>query len=214
MGLGNMPDTHLLNRASLAKYLRESMSGDAVLCIYYFRFDDAKRRTFREFIKSVILQCALADMDYATRLLKPLFVDHGHGSCEPRLDALLAVLERLLRHCRQCYLVVDALDECTDTHLLCEWISDVQRWRFDTVHLFLTSRVFPHLQATLQNLRFTDIEFDNDEVDKDIARHIERVLRDDTKLSALSGDLKHEIKTRLVEGGNGMSVPCISGHRT
>lgn len=198
--------------ASVVEHLRHISPASALICMYYFRFDDARRRTFHEFIKSLVFQCCLADPDYSTQLLEPFYADHGYGSCEPRLDFLVSVLRKLLlrrdNDQQQCYITVDALDECSDIPLLCGWIADTRLWRFNTVHLLLTSRVLPVIQEVLKGKlsKFISVSFEDEKVDLDIARHVEHTLQNDPKLSGFPQHLKAEIKTRLVEGAKGMSV--------
>lgn len=100
--------------------------------------------------------------------------------------------------------MVDALDECSDPDVLCTWIRDTQRWRFETVHLLFTSRTFPKIEAVLSNVKFVDIPFQNEQVDEDIARHVDTVLQCDRKLSTLPRHLQLKIKDSLVEGAKGM----------
>lgn len=49
--------------SSIIERVRATKSDETVLCVYYFRFDDPRRRKFHEFVASMVLQCSLADLD-------------------------------------------------------------------------------------------------------------------------------------------------------
>lgn len=62
------------------------------------------------------------------------------GSEEPEVGDLLSVLEDMLRSFDDIFIVIDALDECTDKNDLVSRIEQLNQWDLSSLHVLLTSR--------------------------------------------------------------------------
>jgi hypothetical protein len=108
----------------------------------------------------------------------------------------------------QTYIVLDALDECTDRAELMSIFESIAGWHLDGLHLLVTSRRERDIESALERL-VKDKEIiclQSKLVDEDIRRYIHQRLSTDKKLEKWSKDpdIVREIDTALMKGAKGM----------
>ncbi|KAF8527663.1 hypothetical protein JB92DRAFT_2698293, partial [Gautieria morchelliformis] len=133
-----------------------------------------------------------------------LFSDKGNGQGSLSPEELKSTLKSIISTFEDVYIILDALDECTDRHRFLGLIKEIQGWNFDTLHLLATSREEHDIEKTLRDLVSHQVSMDEGLVDSDIRRYVSRKLEDDNKLSKYSAEKKETIKTTLIDGAHGM----------
>src|SRR5580700_7818653 len=90
-------------------------SGLASLAIFYYNFAEDSKKDLRGLLSSVLVQLCHQSDSYRDVLSK-FYSEHEGGSKAPSDDALVRCLKELLSLPGQApvYLVVDALDECSN----------------------------------------------------------------------------------------------------
>lgn len=121
----------------------------------------------------------------------------------PPTEELLGVLRHILQSFQRAYIVVDALDECTDQEELFDFLKTVRSWNMESLCVLVTSRDEPNIRNALNPERNQEVPLQNPAVDEDIALLIAETLDKDAKLQEWS-DMFPEIKAKLTEGAKGM----------
>ena len=106
------------------------------------------------------------------------------------------------RYFDKVYVVLDALDECTERHILLPTLRDLMSRK--TVSLFLTSRNHQDIVAELSNVDIIALSIESCEVAMDVDLFVTQRLEVEPFLRSLSAELKQEITDTLVEGAKGM----------
>ena len=115
----------------------------------------------------------------------------------------------------QSYIVLDALDECTDRAELMDILERIAGWKLEESHLLVTSRKERDIEISLE--RSVDdqntICLQSKLVDKDILIYVRQRLSDDKSLSKWQKDpnIRYEIETALTKGACGMYVYLLIG---
>ena len=171
----------------------------AALAFYYFDFtNDVKTKTL-SCLRSIILQ--LAEQTADTTSLQALQRAYAMGT--PPIQEFLDVLKSILCKHDRVYVVVDALDECTDQEELFDLLNSIRDWRLECLSILVTSRNEPDIRECLHPASKQEIYLRNSAVDKDIRRFIIETLQKDKRLQDWS-DIFPEIEEALTNGAHGM----------
>lgn len=143
----------------------------------------------------------------------PTSLEHLFSSCEkgqrqPPLDSLLEVLRHTIQEFPQSYIILDALDECTDRAELTAILERMAGWNLDESHLLVTSRKEHDIQMSLESIIDTQntICLESKLVDRDILTYVRHTLSTDKSLSKWQKDpaIREEIESALIKGAHGM----------
>jgi hypothetical protein len=108
------------------------------------------------------------------------------------------------------YVVLDALDECTQRQELMDVLETMAGWRLDNVHLLMTSRKERDIESSLESyVKEEDtVCLQRDVVDRDIQRYVQQRLSNDKALAKWNKDaiVRQEIEAALMNGARGMYV--------
>lgn len=102
------------------------------------------------------------------------------------------------------YILLDALDECTDQENLLEFIKAFMDWDIDTLRVLTTSRKENDITTALEPLVTCQLSIQSALVDADIRVHILERLSNDPKLKRWPVDIQKEIGHALTRGAKGM----------
>jgi hypothetical protein len=126
------------------------------------------------------------------------------------VHALLKATQQAAQDFTQVYVVLDALDECTQRSELMDILEAVAGWKLDNLHLLMTSRKERDIESSLETyVREEDtVCLQRDVVDQDIQRYVQQRLRDDKGLAKWNKDaaIRQEIEAALMCGAQGMYV--------
>lgn len=178
-----------------------------VVAYFYFDFNETEKRSPESMVRSLI--CGLSQQ--CVKL--PTSLEHLFSSCEngqrqPPLDSLLEVLRHTIQEFPQSYILLDALDECTDRAELTAILERMAGWKLDESHLLVTSRKEHDIQMSLESIIDTQntICLESKLVDRDILTYVRQTLSTDKSLSKWQKDpvIREEIESALIKGAHGM----------
>lgn len=129
-----------------------------------------------------------------------------NGQQRPSMDYLKKCLEKILRRGPNTFLVIDALDECTQREELLGLLKNICSWKLPKVKILTTSRSERDIEEVLSTLSTCTICIQSAKIESDIRLYVDKRLHSDPKFQKLSNkaDLKEEIQKALVGGADGM----------
>ena len=173
------------------------------ICAFYY-FDSISGQVEKQTV-SAMLSSLLAQISPATEIepeIRQLYERCDNGRRTPTVHEMTETLFAVLRKGRRMYLILDALDECSERPLLLQVIEQIAKLEGD-IHLLLTSRIEYDIRTALQSY-VTVVSMQDTRVDPDIRIHIEQCLLNDPKLCKWDDKIKDEIVKELVTGAKGM----------
>jgi hypothetical protein len=188
--------------STIIENVRSRCSGDEICAFFYF---DSISGEVAKQIVSAMLSSLLAQIS-ATQIepeVRRLYEHCENGRRSPTFDEMNETILMVLRKGRRVYLIVDALDECSERPLLLQVLQQILQID-GNVHLMLTSRKEYDIETTLQPSVTAIISMEDKRVDPDIRIHVEQCLREDPKLCKWDEKTKEEIVKQLVSGAKGM----------
>ena len=181
-------------------------SGTSV-AYFYFDFNELEKQKPDTMIRSLITQLSGQSIRKSNDLER-LFSYCNKGQRQPDIESLLIVLKDVLKGFKEAYIVLDALDECSDRQQLSESVEDIQRWELPQLHMLLTSRQLPDIQEVLRVWTTSQdrIHLKSTLVDADILTYVHERLQNDRELKRWRNkpQVQEEIKTTLMQKADGM----------
>jgi hypothetical protein len=180
-----------------------------VTAYFYFDFNDTQKQDPKLMLRSLL--CQLLQRSFMIlKGVDALFSSCANGQWKPSSHALLQVTREAAQEFTHVYVVLDALDECTQRSELMDMLETVAGWQLDNLHLLMTSRKERDIERSLEEyIREEDaVCLQRDVVDQDIQRYIQQRLRVDKGLAKWNKDavIRQEIEAALMGGARGMQV--------
>lgn len=204
------PVTDWFPSSTVIEYVQEHYvpCPDNALAYYYFDFNDPSKQKVSHLLSSIIAQLLSQNKGLPQRC-RQLFEKANEGRQIPLLKDLKDTLGCLLKEFNDVFIVVDALDECPEKNEereeLLSTVEELHSWSRRELHLLVTSRRLPDIEAVLDPILTTPaISIQNEQIDVDIQLHIKCELAAISKKRKWSDDLKTEVEDALVKGANGM----------
>jgi hypothetical protein len=123
---------------------------------------------------------------------------------------LLESLKEMMLEFPEVFILIEALDECTQRRELMDMLETVAGWQLDNLHLLMTSRKERDIVISLEGYVEEEdtVCLQRDTVDQDIQRYVQHRLHDDKSLAKWNKDaaVRHEIEAALMSGACGMYV--------
>ena len=179
--------------------------GDSkITCLYfYFDFQVGQKQTFESCLCSLLVQL-VSRAPKALASLKQLIAAHDNGRSTPSRGSLLKALHRAVYDVGVVYMVLDALDECSNRSSLLQGLQECHRWGLPTLRILTTSRKEPDIEDYMIKLAACRVCLEESVVDSDIRIFVQEQILKDSKLSIWPSEIHGEIKQALLEGANGM----------
>ena len=188
-------------------------AGQATLAYYYFDFRDKEKQSVRNFVTSIIVQLSESSNPFSS-IIGGLYLSHGSGMRQPTNDALMACLKEMLTVATQLplFIIVDALDECTDTpgiqnsrEAILDIVNDLAHLRRPNLHICVSSRPELDVQAKLLPLAVIAVSLHGKSGRKrDIANYVDSVMSSDENLKNWREEDKKLVVEELSERADGM----------
>jgi hypothetical protein len=102
------------------------------------------------------------------------------------------------------YIIIDALDECTQRQRLLCLIKEIISLRRHALHLLATSRSEEDIAHCLLSLEIAEVDMTSEAVDNDIQSYLDWMLHEDVSLRKWNEVVQDEIKFTLLKGAKGM----------
>lgn len=178
-----------------------------VITYFYFDFNDTQRQRPELMIKSLIIQIAHQTPRILPALEK-LFSSSEDGHRQPSIDSLLTTLQEMLKAFLESYVIIDALDECSEQPELLRLLEIIAGWQLRGLHLMLTSRRERGIEASLSPFVVEEyaICLEHQDIDQDIRAYVCQRLENDNALKKWNKDpqIRQEIESALMNGARGM----------
>ena len=177
-------------------------SGSA-LAYFYFDFQNRDQQQCESLLRSSIAQ--FSDQAPNTpEALQRLYSRCQSSRYRPDSDDLTATLQCIVQEFRRAYIVVDALDECTERESLLELIEKMVDWNSNTLHILVTSRKEREIEDSLILQCQHTMALQGSVIARDIEIHVFEKLRNDPRLKKWPAKVRAEIKEKLMKGACGM----------
>jgi len=181
---------------------------NSALAYFYFDFSDSENQKLSNLLSSLLAQlCSKAAClpEQMTEWYKKCGNGQHRASVKELSDALSIMMSELDD---QVFLVIDALDEFArigERDELLTLLEDIHSWSLPKVHLIVTSRPEPDIDAKLMPLRKPEaISIQGSQVQSDISLHIRSQLAEDPKLKKWPSEVKVGIEKALSARADGM----------
>ncbi|KAF2241393.1 HET-domain-containing protein [Trematosphaeria pertusa] len=138
--------------STIIEHLLQHCDDDAsmVTAYFYFDFNDTQKQDPELMLRSLLCQL-LQRSSTIPKGVDALFSSCDNGQRQPSLRALLEVTSQVMRQFTHAYIVLDALDECTQRQELMDVLETVAGWQLDNVHLLMTSRKERDIESSLES---------------------------------------------------------------
>jgi hypothetical protein len=177
---------------------------DRILAYFYFDFKEAAKQTHTQLLRSLIKQLSTVSKP-AYSALYDMYSQCLNGEQEAGSQALIKTLKTMIIQLSSpTYMIIDALDECTDRELLLDLMEEIHAWALDDLHIITTSRPEKEIKETLELLATNTVGLESALVEPDIRSYIRHTLEEDKRLRKWSLEVKNEVEIALAEGAHGM----------
>jgi hypothetical protein len=179
---------------------RSQAQKSTAIAYYYFDFNDEGKRGVDSLIRALLAQLLTQCPNDASCLTS---LDAA-SSRSPRIDTLSRALQAFIRTFKEIYIVIDALDECSEVEELMRFIEEICGWDLAQLHLLATSRQLPQIEETIMGCATDHIYLHESKTRADIAMFIDQRLKTDRKFQKWPEDIREEIQIALSTGAGGM----------
>lgn len=178
---------------------------NSAVLFFYFDFNDTAKQRHEKMIRSLICQL-FNDSDMP--VLKDLYSSCFDGSRQPTIEELLSTLRQMMASMRDTYIILDALDECTERGELFVDLEQIMDWNDANSHVLTTSRREMDIEEALTPLGDLRLKIDiqSTNISADIRTYIHDRLQADRRLKRWQKDPKTqlEIEDTLLGKAHGM----------
>ena len=173
-------------------------SGRALLAVYYYDFQEDKKRDLYGLLSSVLFQLSDQSDSYHS-ILSTFYSTHLNGARSPSDGELIRCFVDLLKLPSQpIYLIVDALDECPSTSSLSfpreellSLLEDLVEEHLPNLRICVTSRPEVDIKTILEPLAFRSLSLhDASGQQEDIKNYIKSIVSTNKKMQNWSPHLK------------------------
>ena len=140
------------------------------------------------------------------KVLVNLYAHCGNGHQEPTLGDLQNTLGTILDGFSSTFIILDALDECTEREKLLNWIQTfiLGRGKCLGVHLIVTSRPEQEIEDKFKFSNYLDLVKASE--NHDLVAYLDYQLHNDSDLQKWNSDTQEQIKLTLMKQADGMYV--------
>lgn len=173
------------------------------LVYFYFDFNVHKKQQSSSLLRSLLTQL-VSDFPECLDALVELHSQCQKGVQQPTPDSLFHALKSMIECLQGVYVVVDALDECSDPTDLLALMTEITSWKLDNLHILATSRRERYIEDSLGQLVSAQIGLDSSVVDEDIRTYLSAKLGMDPRFKKWTAEEHLEIEDTLIGGADGM----------
>jgi hypothetical protein len=114
---------------------------------------------------------------------------------QPSVQSLQFILFTIFDSFEGIYIVLDALDECTERKDLLKWIKQMTSWKRGKLHLLTTNRPEEDIAKNLRLLDPDYVDIKQDLITRDVKRYIDCILDGEDAFDRWNDEIK-ETRTR------------------
>ena len=160
-------------------------AGQASMAYFYFDFRDINKQHWRDLVPSLLTQLS-ARSGPRSDILSRFYSDHDNGARQPSDDTLTRCLKQMLTlpDQRPVYLIIDALDECSDISgipsprdQVLRLVKELVDLHVPNLHICVTSRPEVDIRDVLESLTSRRVSLhDQTGQKKDIEDYVRSVV--------------------------------------
>jgi hypothetical protein len=188
-------------------------AGLASLAFFYCDFREDQKKDLRGLLSSLLVQLCRQSDSYCDILLN-FYLEHAEGEEDPSDNELARCLTDVLKlpgHA-PVYVIVDALDECSNTSAVpspraevLNLIKELIKSQFPNLRICVTSRPETDIKDVLNNLTFSSISLHDERgQNTDIEDYIKSVIQTHPKSGKWKAEHKQQVIDVLTEKADGM----------
>lgn len=159
-----------------------------------------------KFIRSLIRQ-----LSHQYTGLPPSLVEiFGGGHQQPSIASLQLTFQRIVEEFERTYIVIDALDECTDREKVLAWIEQLLQLKAGRLHVLISSRPETDIKEHFESLKdVVRVPLAGKSADADIVSYLDATLSHMIARKIIRWDVQTvaRVKKVLIRGADGMYVP-------
>jgi hypothetical protein len=189
-------------------------AGHASMCYFYFDFRDIRKQHWHDLVRSLLTQLSNR-LDPCCDILSRLYKAHENGAQQPSDGSLEKSLKEMLTlHERPIYLIIDALDECSNTsgipssrERVLLLLKDLVELRLPNLHICVTSRLEIDICDVFEPLTFRRLSLHDQSGQKeDILNYVRSVVYSNSEpiMKRWRTEDKDLVINTLSERANGM----------
>ncbi|KAL2361906.1 hypothetical protein RJZ56_005184 [Blastomyces dermatitidis] len=176
------------------------------LAYFYFDFTTTDKLSPESMMRSLIKQ--LCHQNHNTDELESIYLtsskeSHGLEACD-----LLPILRDIMGTFKETFIVLDALDVCSNTAELLHIVKEILRGASSRVHILSTSREITSIEEEVDSLpgKVQKVPMDKSQINGDISTFTQECLRTDRRFKrwTLHPDIQRAIKNCIVSKSDGM----------
>ncbi len=166
-------------------------AGQVSMAYFYFDFRDVNKQHWHDLVSSLLTQLS-SRSDPRCDILSRLYFDHDNGARQPNDEALKRCLIEMLTlpDQRPTYLVIDALDECsnvsgipTSRKRVLQFVNELVELHIPNVHICVTSRPEVDIRDILERPTSRRVSLhDQSGQKKDIEDYVRSVVYSESEL--------------------------------
>jgi hypothetical protein len=163
-------------------------AGQASMAYFYFDFRDVDKQHWRDLIISLLTQLS-SHSGHRCDILSRLYSEHDDGAQQPNHDILTRCLKEMLTlpDQRPIYLIIDALDECSNTsgipsdrNQVLQLLKELIDLHLPDLHICVTSRPEVDIRVVLEPLTSRRVSLhDQSGQKKDIEDYVRSIVYSD-----------------------------------
>lgn len=185
-------------------FLSKSLLADSVGLAYLFCSYDARADQTATSLLTALLKQLVQRRPEIADPVKQVYEDYLDKSSKPSLAEIVKLTRFICERYRTVFIVVDALDECTEKNCvrvsLVDALRDLQT-SFD-VRLLFTSRFIPEIEKQFES----DLHLEIRASEGDVRRFVAAQMPNMPACIRNNEDLKLEVQERIVQAVGGMQV--------
>ena len=161
------------------------IAGQASMAYFYFDFRDVNKQHWRDLVPSLLTQLSFRSGPLCD-ILSRLYFDHEDGAQQPNDETLTQCLKEMLEvpDQRPTYLIIDALDECSDVSgiptsrkQVLQLVKELVNLHIPNLHICVTSRPEVDIRDVLEPLTSCRVSLhDQSGQKKDIEDYVRSVV--------------------------------------
>ncbi|KZP12272.1 hypothetical protein FIBSPDRAFT_836445 [Athelia psychrophila] len=170
-------------------------------CAYFF-FDSRNAQTdlslHDKLIRSIIKQLSHRSGGFPA----PLVDLYGGGQQQPSIESLQLVLEKIIDGFERTFIIIDAVDECTDREKTLAWVEQLTQRKKGNLQVIFSSRPEQDIIDKLRCMVYiTRVTLNGTLADKDIETYIDAML---SKMIRWDAQTIARVKDALITDSDGM----------
>ncbi|KDR71052.1 hypothetical protein GALMADRAFT_75337 [Galerina marginata CBS 339.88] len=196
--------SHLVSSSIIEKLPKPDLS----LGVAYFFFDGRDGQTDQQrhnkLIRSLISQ--FSDLRHGGIPVELAELCRNCGAQQPLDYQLQDTLRNILNGFSNVYIVIDALDECTDREKTLNWVNKLVAdidWRAENLHILVTSRPLRDIEEVFGGLDPHSIDVSEATENRDIMEYLKLQMNSKSTFKKYDEDTQKNIESELAKRAEG-----------